>query len=112
MIAEAKQQYRGVRCRHCHQPIPLSSSAARKEKEFEERGLSGLDEFAVRSFTLRCRVCHGEGFYTALDVIDCDGSPRIRGSHARKAVLNDSKNLFADLSDLTKSQSKSKAAPG
>ena len=55
MIAEAKQQYRGVLCIHCREPIPLSASAERKEKQFQDEGPSGLDEFAVRSATLRCR---------------------------------------------------------
>jgi hypothetical protein len=75
MIGEAKQQYRGVLCLHCHQPIPLSSFAASKECGFKEKESSGRDEATVRSFTvssfmLRCRVCEGEGFYTALNVID------------------------------------------
>ena len=73
MILEAKQQYRGVLCLHCRQPIPLSSFAASKECGFKEREASGCDEstvrsFTVSSFTLRCRVCEGEGLYTALDV--------------------------------------------
>jgi hypothetical protein len=89
MIAEAKQQYRGVLCLHCRQPIPLSSLAASKECGFKEQEASGRDEFTVRSFTvcsftLRCRVCDGEGLYTALDVIDCDGTPRIRSSQATR----------------------------
>jgi hypothetical protein len=92
MIVEAKRQYRGVLCLHCRQPIPLSSLAASKECGFKEQEASGRDEFTVRSFTvcsftLRCRVCDGEGLYTALDVIDCDGTPRIRSSQARKPLL-------------------------
>jgi len=91
MIVEAKQQYRGVLCLHCHQPIPLSSFAASKECGFKEQEASGSDEstvrsFTVSSFTLRCRVCEGEGLYTALDVVDCNGTPRIRSSRARKLL--------------------------
>jgi hypothetical protein len=103
MTVEAKQQYPGVLCFHCHQPIPLSSFAASKECGFKKREASSSDEFAVRSFTvcsftLRCRVCEGEGLYTALDVIDCDGSPRVRSSQARKRPPNDAKNARTDLS--------------
>jgi hypothetical protein len=91
MIVEAKQQYRGVLCLHCRQPIPLSSFAASKECGFNQNEASHRDDSAVRSFTvssftLRCRVCEGEGLYTALDVIDCNGTPRIRSSQARKSL--------------------------
>jgi hypothetical protein len=89
MIVEAKQQYPGVLCLHCRQPIPLSSFAASKECGFKKREASSRNESAVRSFTvcsftLRCRVCDGEGLYTALDVIDCDGTPRISSSQATR----------------------------
>ena len=84
MIAEAKQQYRGVLCIHCREPIPLSPSAERTEKQFDDQGSSGIDEFAVPSATLRCRVCHGEGVYKHSDVVEIEGTPRKRGSRRRK----------------------------
>jgi hypothetical protein len=84
MIAEAKQQYRGARCIHRHQPIPLSPSAELKQIAFKEHGPSDLGDFSVFSITLRCRVCHGEGVYSHSDVIDVDGIPRKRSSHAHK----------------------------
>ena len=91
MIIETKQQYRGVLCLHCRQPIPLSYFAASKECGFKEKEASRRDEstvrsFTVSSFTLRCRVCEGEGLYTALEVIDCDGTPKVRSSPARKLL--------------------------
>ena len=94
MLVEAKQQYPGVLCFHCRQPIPLSSFAESKECGFKQKEASGRDEstvrsFTVSSFTLRCRVCEGESLYTALDVIDCDGTPRIRrlaGNETRRSV--------------------------
>jgi len=107
MIAEAKQQYRGVLCRHCREAIPLSPSAALKEKECDDPKIRDLHEFALCSFTRRCRVCHGEGQYTVLDVIDCDGTPRIRRSQSRKGPLKVSKKSLADLSDQTKVQPES-----
>jgi hypothetical protein len=81
MIADVKQKYRGVLCRHCCQAIPLSPSAERRGSEFEDQAPGGADQFTARSFTLRCRACDGEGLYTPVDVIDCDGTPRLRGSH-------------------------------
>jgi hypothetical protein len=102
MTAEAKQKYRGVLCRHCRQAIPLSQSAKRSETEFEEQALSGRDEFTARTFTLRCRACDGEGLYTAVDVIDCDGTPRMRGSYASKRLPRVPKSLLADSSDVEK----------
>lgn len=88
MVAEVKQMYRGVLCTHCRLPIPLSPSAARKETRLGEQQKSGVDEFVVHSFALRCRVCHGEGLYTPSDVIDCQGTPRTRGAQSRKSRLN------------------------
>lgn len=88
MIAEAtKQQYRGVLCIHCRQPIPLSASLVRKEKELKESEPNAMTELHSRSFNLRCRVCHGEATYTSADIIDCDGTPRLRHSHARRNSL-------------------------
>jgi hypothetical protein len=107
MIGEAKQQYRGVLCRHCRQAIPLSPSAALKEKECEDPRSIDLHEFALCSFSLRCRVCHGEGQYTVLDVIDCDGTPRIRRPQSRKGPLKASKKLLADLPNPAKVQPES-----
>ena len=97
MIAEAKQQYRGVICIHCHQPIPLSPSAELKQREFEEEGPSDLGEFSVFSITLRCRACHGEAVYTHSDVIGLDGTPRKRSSQARKNPRRHSQSSRVDL---------------
>jgi hypothetical protein len=93
MIAEVKQKYRGVLCRHCRQAIPLSPSAERRESEFEDQAPNGAAEFTMRAFTLRCRACDGEGLYTPADVIDCDGTPRMRGSYASKHLYRVSKNV-------------------
>jgi len=84
MIAEAKQQYCGVLCTNCRQPIPLSPSAELKQIKFKKHRLSDMADFSVFSITLRCRACHGEGIYTHSDVIDLDGTPRKRSSQAHK----------------------------
>jgi hypothetical protein len=96
MIAEAsKEQYRGVLCIHCRQPIPLSASQVRKEKELKESEPNELTELRSRSFNLRCRACHGEATYTPADTIDCDGTPRARSTGVRRNPLlkHEPKNL-------------------
>ena len=75
---QAKQTYRGVLCFHCRQPIPLSVSGVRREKDVANQEAGDLDDFAQHS-TLSCRACHKEGFYTTTEVIDCEGAPRGRG---------------------------------
>lgn len=100
MIGETKQQYRGVLCIHCRQPIPLLRSAELKELEFKEHGPSDLGEFSVFSVTLRCSACYGEGVYMQSDVIDLDGPPKKRTSRARPH--KHSQTFRVDLPDLTK----------
>jgi hypothetical protein len=112
MIDEAKQQYRGVLCLHCHQPIPLSSSTTLNDTGFGEQQMSGSDAFTVRSltvrsftersFAMRCRACEGEGLYTGSDVIACDGTPRTTISRARKRPTKWLEERTRCLSDLTK----------
>jgi hypothetical protein len=102
MIAEAKQQYRGVICIHCGQPIPLSLSAELKQIKFKEHRSSDTGDFSVFSITLRCRACHGEGVYTRSDVINLDGTPRVRSSQAHRNPRKHSKSMRIDLPDLTK----------
>jgi hypothetical protein len=102
MIAEAKQQYCGVLCVHCHHPIPLSPSAELKQMKFKEHGPINMSDFSVFSITLRCRACHGEGIYTQSDVIDLDGAPRKRSSQAHKNPRKHSRSMRIDLPDLTK----------
>ena len=88
MIAEAsKEQYRGVLCIHCRQPIPLSASQVRKEKEMRESEANEVAELRSSSFNLRCRACHGEATYTPGDTIDCDGTPRVRRTAPRRNPL-------------------------
>jgi hypothetical protein len=112
MIGEAKQQYRGVLCLHCHQPIPLSSSTAANEGGCGEQPTTDSGElivrslsvrsFTERSFAMRCRACEGEGLYTGSDVIACDGTPRTRISRAGKRPIKWLEEHTRCLSDLTK----------
>jgi len=85
MIQEAKQQYRGVLCIHCRQPIPLPTNISRRAAEAEGRESSEAQDHGPRVFTLRCRACGEEGLYTESKFIDCEGIPRTRVSRSRKA---------------------------
>ena len=94
-ITQGKQTYRGVLCFHCRQPIPLSASGVRREKDSTNQKASALDDFAPWHFTLRCRACHKEGFYTPTEVIDCDGAPRDRTRQARPVTIDAKRKLIA-----------------
>src|SRR4029077_5858977 len=85
MIQEAKQQYRGVLCIHCRQPIPLPTNISRRAAEPEGRESSQAQDHGPRVFTLRCRACGEEGLDTESKFIDCEGIPRTRVSRSRKA---------------------------
>jgi len=60
-----QNQYRGVSCSRCLQPIPVSILVGRLEGN-------------LHAFTLRCRACEGEGIYTIGHLQDFEGEPRRR----------------------------------
>jgi hypothetical protein len=70
--------YRGVRCMSCRQPIPLPSILI--EIDARLRGLSAerAEEPATRVFSLRCRSCEREKPYRTADILDFEGTPRVR----------------------------------
>jgi len=84
MNQEVKQQYRGVLCIHCRQPIPLPATVSRRAVEPEGGESSNAHGLEPRVFTLRCRVCQEEGLYTESKFIDCEGAPRARVARSRK----------------------------
>jgi cytochrome c5 len=83
MIQEAKQQYRGVLCVHCRQPIPLPATVSRQASEAAEPESGNAEAMGSRVFTLRCRVCHEEGLYSERKIIECEGAPRTRISRSK-----------------------------
>jgi len=95
MIQEAKQNYRGVLCVHCRQPIPLPKSIAKIESKEAGTDHASKAELGPRVYTLRCRACQGEGLYTESKFIDVEGTPRVRQTLPRKAspMLRPSGNL-------------------
>ena len=95
MIQEAKQQYRGVLCIHCRQPIPLPTTVSRRAAEHEGMESGEAQDHGPRVFTLRCRVCGEEGLYSESKFIDCEGAPRTRTSRQGKSspLPKDPRNL-------------------
>jgi hypothetical protein len=83
--ATVTQQYSGVYCRACGEPISLP---ARAEKDLTARQ-SGAPEAAGQSqpvvFNLRCKACEKENFYGANDVVNIHGIPRSARPRARAA---------------------------
>jgi hypothetical protein len=100
MNQEAKQQYRGVLCIHCRQPIPLPTTVSRRTAANKDENSGDAHDAGPRVFTLRCRVCQEEGLYTESKFIDCEGTPRTRPSRGRKASP-----LLKDNGDLSRAAS-------
>lgn len=80
MFAEAIKEYRGVLCRRCCQPIPISARVLTLQQEVESR-----ESTAAFAFAVRCRVCDHESVYTSTDVRRMKGEPPLRRLKARTA---------------------------
>lgn len=72
MTQDLKQSYRGVLCVSCKQPIPVPAIVVAMEAETND------EEQHVRVFNLRCRACEKEQPYRSTDIVDFDGTPRMR----------------------------------
>ncbi len=75
--ATVTQQYSGVYCRACGEPISLP---ARAEKAIAARQTGAPDAAAETQpvvFNLRCKACEKENFYGANDVVNINGTPRL-----------------------------------
>jgi len=83
MVQEMKQsRYRGVLCSFCRQPIPLPSIVSRLGVPGTVCGDAVLNDIE-RSFHIRCRACEKESSYWSNDVIDIEGTPRLRSFRPR-----------------------------
>jgi hypothetical protein len=72
MTQDLKQSYRGVLCASCKQAIPVPAIVVNMEAE------SGDAEHSVRVFNLRCRACEKEQPYRSTDIVEFEGTPRVR----------------------------------
>jgi hypothetical protein len=88
MIQELQQNYSGVLCSCCRQPIPLPAIIVRISVDAAETQ-------GDRVFSLRCRACEKEMPYRASEVIQIEGTPRTRVSraHDRGKLLRQQERL-------------------
>lgn len=75
----AKQSYRGVLCMSCRQPIPLPGIVIKME--VLEAGKPSDQHEHV--FKLRCRACDKEKPYRSRDIVEFEGTPRLRAPSIR-----------------------------
>jgi hypothetical protein len=76
MIENTKNQnYSGVLCRSCRQPIPLPTVVTAPSRDEGPDNRAG-DE--TRVFNLRCRACDKERPYRRSDIAVFEGTPKLR----------------------------------
>jgi hypothetical protein len=68
--------FRGVKCYHCNEPIPISQFVASMaaEPEGDESGTPKHHE--CQAFTLRCAVCVKEWQYVIAEILEFVGVPK------------------------------------
>ena len=72
------EEYRGVLCRRCSQPIPIPKIVVAMEAAAkQEESLSGQFQ-GERVFTIRCRSCESEYPYRSQDISSFEGTPKAR----------------------------------
>jgi hypothetical protein len=74
--ATVTQQYSGVYCRACGEPISLPSRAEKALAAHEAEASDPTAEIRPVVFNLRCKACEKENFYGAKDVVNIHGTPR------------------------------------
>jgi hypothetical protein len=97
-MTSEKQQYCGVFCFSCRQPIPLPAIVLHIESAGKNLDASYADEPKRRVFSLRCRACDKEMPYRTSDIVEIEGTPKPRLTRAAKD-LRSSRNV--DLSRAT-----------
>jgi hypothetical protein len=74
------EEYRGVLCRLCTQPIPIPKIVIAMEDAAKQEHLLSGQAQGEHVFTLRCRSCEGEHPYRSKDIISLEGTPKSRRS--------------------------------
>jgi len=76
MTQEIEQQsYRGVKCLHCTQPIPISPFVASIEAEVEDEETTPAKHWKCQVFNLRCVACGKEKPYKIGEIREFEGEP-------------------------------------
>jgi hypothetical protein len=83
-MTSEKQQYRGVFCFSCRQPIPLPAIVLHIESAGKDLDTRYADEPQRRVFSLRCRACDKEMPYRTVDIVEIEGTPKRRLTRAAK----------------------------
>ena len=78
-----KQQYRGVVCRCCRQPILLPAIVVNIHAAIQDNGVDSDQSDFNRVFSLRCRSCHSERPYQTSEVVTFNGVPKVHRSRSR-----------------------------
>ncbi len=80
------QQYSGVYCRACGEPISLPVRAEKALAAPQAEAAEPVREALPAVFNLRCKACEKENFYGAKDVANIHGAPRLARPRARAAA--------------------------
>jgi hypothetical protein len=80
------QQYSGVYCRACGEPISLPARAEKALAIHQAAVSESTAEVQPVIFNLRCKACEKENFYGAKDVVNIQGTPRSARPRARAAA--------------------------
>jgi hypothetical protein len=80
------QQYSGVYCRACGEPISLPVRAEKALAASQAESSEPVREALPVVFNLRCKACEKENFYGAKDVANIHGAPRLARPRARAAA--------------------------
>jgi hypothetical protein len=77
------QQYSGVYCRACGEPISLPARAEKTIAARQAGASEAVGESQPVVFNLRCKACEKENFYGAKDVVNINGTPRLARPRGR-----------------------------
>jgi hypothetical protein len=91
MTSDVKQNYRGVVCSCCRQPIPVPAIVVRRESSLNSD--TEVEQSFGGAFTLRCRSCSKEMPYSLGNVVQFEGAPKPRVSRAQRANSENLKDL-------------------
>jgi hypothetical protein len=84
--AIATQQYSGVYCRACGEPISLPARVEKALAAHQAEASEPAAEALPVVFNLRCKACEKENFYGAKDVVNVLGAPRLARPRPRAAA--------------------------
>ena len=85
-MTSEREQYRGVFCFSCRQPIPLPAIVLHIESAGKNLDTGYGDEPQRRVFSLRCRACDKEMPYRTMDIVEIEGTPKRRLTRAAKQL--------------------------